>query len=260
MNGVKHIGDAADTQKRHAGQPFFGQHQPDERLCAESHQHHQRRDQIHAHLDGAAGHILHLRKIVLCGRHGREQNTVNGTVHIDGNGIRQDPALVVIGKVCRGINAADQQAAQIVIHGIQQRGRQQLPAVGKQSLQPLPREQLSRSPADGKPQNERVNRRIGKLLRHQCPDAKAGISHPQAHNRREYGAAQRREKEQLEDHVPGNIHLLYSLQAGENQHQTNDAHDCRQLCILIKSCNVRCRQKYDRIQHNTCRKVKIKYR
>ena len=130
MDRIEHVGDAENPQIRHAGQPLLSQHQPDERFCAEEHRHHQRRNDVNAGLDGTAGHVFHPRRLVLHGRHCREQNAVNGRIHVDRNDIRCKHTLIIKGKISRCVNAADHKAAQIIVYGIQQGGSQQSPAIG----------------------------------------------------------------------------------------------------------------------------------
>ena len=130
VDRIEHVGDAENPQIRYTRQPLLGQHQPDERFCAEEHRHHQRRDHINAGLDGTAGHVFHPRRLVLHGRHCREQNAVNGRIHVDRDRIRCKHTLIIKGKISRCVNAADHKAAQIIVYGIQQGGSQQSPAIG----------------------------------------------------------------------------------------------------------------------------------
>ena len=110
------------------------------------------------------------------------------------------------------------------------------------------------------PKDQRINGRVGKLLCHQRPDAKPGISHAKPQKCGEQRTAQRCKEKAFEHHIAGHIGLLDAFDTGKHQRQAGNANHGRQRRIFIECRNIRCRNEHSDIQHQTHRKIEIEYR
>ena len=255
MNRIEQHPRAENPQVGNAGQPFLRQDQPDHGRGRAGHADHQRRHQVGAGHDRPAGHGLHPGPPFLLPGHGRQQHAVDGGVHIGRDHLGKQLAPVVEGQVLRGVHLADDQRPQLVVRRVQQRRGQQLPSVGKQTLQPGKGKLPFRMPFHRQAEDHRVRQHVEQLLGHQRPYAHSPVGHRDADHRGAEGAAQGGEEKLPELHVPGHIGLVYVLDAGNNDLQPQHPQQDAQLFPFVKPGNQRGRQVQHPVQQDAQRQV-----
>ena len=219
VDGVKGEVDAADLQKRHAGQPFVRQKQAHQRAGHRRQPRHQRQHQEAGGHDGAAHGLLHPFQIVLLLGQDRQHHALDGAVHRVHQKLRELLAPVEIAQRLRGKLLADDKGTQVLVARIHQAGQQQLPAEGEQAPHPAEGKAEMRPPAHQNEQKDAQAELIGQLLTHQRPHAQPPQRHADAYAAGQHRSGQTGGHQLAEGHFSGNNCVLYAGQRPGEQDQ-----------------------------------------
>ena len=259
MQGIKHIGDAENPQKRHCGQPFIRQDNGNQRGGAGGQPHHHGHDDISARTDGSAGHVSHPVLFILLLRKHWQQHAVDRGIDIGNDQVGKLLSLIIIGQIRICIPEPDDQLPALGVGGIQQGRDQQLPAIGNEPLEPVPGKGPYGPPLYGEPQHHAVYQQVYQPLPYQRPKFITAAGHGDTRYGSGGRAAQSGKKEAFKLQGLGHIRLLHIGEAGKDHRKTQYPYDRCQGFVFISPGDDGSQEKQSSIQKQAEHHVEIEY-